>query len=465
MRWTWLVGLILIVGCSAEPDATEGDAGSQDAGNQEVDPDVGGGEEVGDDPDVDESDAGGEEPAAEVRGLFLSEDLWERVVARVDDGEEPFATSYSIQRGRANSSLEREANPFAMDDITEVTFGWCGSGGDGTLSQAVGRLEEQSDWIRTLAFEFAVTGEEEYGEKAVEMMRAWADDHTEVNMYDFNVDFSSASLDGQTDGFCSDRPWNFVLDGMWQAYGLINASDAYLLLTRNGFALEPGDDEAIREWILRLAEAVNSSFHGWTKWADYHPSAGSYERYRSDNHLSWSLAGLIAAAAALDDQGLAEYVLSGGEWTDRRAGAYENPSYVRDVIRRAIEGDEDGERGRLYEERIMRDPPVGYSLFHLWALVVVAQVAELHFEEDIWEFAGDDGGSIRDAYDRYTAYVLGERESPEPSQDGDMTGHSWHYEIALHKWEDERYRAAVEQLDRHRFIVQSWGPLALIFGE
>ena len=441
--------LALNLSCSSEPSDNTGDP---DGGQTHP------GEDAG------SSDADIEVPQALPPGLFLSQELFARTLDRIAGDEEPFKTSYSIQRGRADSSLERSANPFAMD-VQEITFGWCGSVEEGTLADATSRLERESDWIRTLAFQYAVTGDEQYGLKAVEMMRAWAQDHTEVNMYDFNLDFTSASLDGQTEGFCSDRPWNFVLDGMWQTYGLINAADAYLLLTRADFDLSPEDDDAIREWILRLAEAVNSSFHGWTRWADHHPNSGSYERYRSDNHLSWSLAGLIAAAAALDDEDLAAYVLHGGSWTDRRAGAYENPSYVRDVIRRAIEGDEDGERGRIYEEKILRNPPVGYSFFHLWALALVAQIAELHFDEDIWEFAGDESGSIRDAYDRYVAFVLEERPSPEPSEDGDMTRHSWHFEIALHKWDDPRYRAAVEQLDRHRFIIQSWGPLALIFGE
>ncbi len=473
------LSLLLVLSLSCSDEAADSDSGPNDVGDVghgSADTFTGADIEVQDtsppeDTSTPPEDVGGidadtidepETPAA--RGLFLSQELWERSQQRITDGEEPFATSYSIQRGRANSSLEREANPFAMN-VQEITFGWCGSAGEDTLAEATGRLEQESDWMRTLALEFALTGEEEYGEKATEMMVAWAEDHTEVNMYDFNPDFSSASIDGQTDGFCSDRPWNFVLDGMWQAYGLINAADAYLLLTRSGFELSSEEDDAIRDWLLRLTEAVNSSFHGWTRWADHHPNAGSYERYRSDNHLSWSLAGLLAAAAALGDEDLAHYVLHGGEWTDRRAGAYENPSYVRDVIRRAIEGDEEGERGRFYEEKILRDPPVGYSLFHLWALVLVAQIAELHFDDDLWTFTADGSGSIRDAYDRYVDFVLGERESPEPSQDGDMTSRSWHFEVALHKWEDPRYRQAVEQLDRHRFIVQSWGPLSLIFGE
>lgn len=469
--------LILLGACSSEPSGQAGDVGdsdppASDANHSSPDTTDAGGDADPGAPDAGQPDADAKPDACdgdcdpeEAAGLFLSPALLERAKQRANGSEEPFATAYSIQEGRANSALDLEADPFVMQDITEITFGWCGGGGEGTLSEATSRIEEQSDRIRTLALQFALTGDQRYADKSLSLMLAWAEVHTPVNLYDFNPDFGSAQIDGQTDGFCSDRPWNFALDAMWQTYGLINAADAYLLLTRNGYDLDGADDDQVRDWLLTQAEAVNSSFHAWTKWADNHTSAGSYERYRSDNHLSWSLAGLIAAAAALDDEELASYALSGGTWTDRRAGDYENPSHIRDVIARAIEGDADGERGRLYEEKITRDPPVGYSFFHLWAIAIVAQVADLHFDDDIWTHAGPDGGSIEDAYDRYTAFVLGERDSPEPDQDGDMTGLSWHYEIALHQWDKPRYRQAVEQLDRNRFIVQSWGPLALLFGE
>jgi hypothetical protein len=476
--------LMLLGACSSEPSGQSGDAGN-DIGQTTSDanhgaPDASDTADTADSstPDAGQPDAGQPDADAEIEpdacddgcaaeeaaGLFLSPALLERARQRASGAEEPFASAYSIQEGRADSALDLEADPFVMQDITEITFGWCG-GGEETLSEATSRIEEQSDRIRTLALQFALTGDEQYADKSLALMLAWAEVHTPVNLYDFNPDFSSAEIDGQTDGFCSDRPWNFALDAMWQTYGLINTSDAYLLLTRNGYDLDTADDDQVREWLLTQAEAVNSSFHAWTKWADNHTNAGSYERYRSDNHLSWSLAGLIAAAAALEDEDLAAYVLSGGTWNDRRAGDYENPSHIRDVIARAIEGDADGERGRLYEEKITRDPPVGYSFFHLWAIAIVAQVADLHFDDDIWTHAGPDGGSIEDAYDRYTAFVLGERDSPKPDQDGDMTGLSWHYEVALHQWDKSRYRQAVEQIDRNRYIVQSWGPLVLLFGE
>jgi hypothetical protein len=314
--------------------------------------------------------------------------------------------------------------------------------------------------------QFALTGQPAYGDKAVELLAAWAADFTEINIYDFSVDFDTGHITGVTDGFCSDRPWNFALDAMWQTYGLINTADAYLLLARNGYPFEANDEQAIRDLILRVTEAVNSSFHAWTRWADAHPSSGSFARYRSDNHLSWSLAGLLAGAAALGDEQLAAYVLEGASWTDSKAGAYQNPSHVRDVIDRAIEsGTGADNEGRVYEELIRRDPPIGYSLFHLWPLQLVARIAEVHFGDDVWAFVGSDGGGLELAYDRYVAFILGERESPEPQQDGDLTTSSWQYELVYRRWPTARFLQGIEAAARNRYIQQSIGPVTLLLGE
>lgn len=450
-------GLALVVGCGDADGATDGaladggalpDGAPVDAGNR--------------DGEAPRPDAGG--PASPPAGLFIDRASLERARARGPGSDSGFEAGYSLVLSRARAARDEPSAPFTMDDVTEIRFGWCGAdrGQPGTLSKATGDFERGSDRIRSLALAYALSEDAAWAEEAVSQMRAWADAQTLVNLYDLGANLRAGSLDAQTDGFCSDRPWNFALDAMWQAYGVINAADAYLLLTLNGHSLSAEDDAAIRDWIRRAAEAVNASFRAWTEWADAHPSSGSFERYRSDNHLSWALAGLVAAAAALGDDALASYVLEGGSYTDSRGGAYANPSHVRDVIDRAIEGGE--ERGRFFEESIGRDPPIGYSFFHLWALELIAQVADVHYGEDLWSFTGADGAGLHDAYHRYAAFVLGERPSPEPEQDGDMTGHRWHYELAYRRWDDPRFNAPLAVGAREQFIVQSIGPVALLLG-
>lgn len=405
-------------------------------------------------------------PAA---GLFITVDDLDRAVARSQSGVEPFATGFQHQTGRADNAMDDVADPFHMDNVLSIKFGWCSDATpdvDDTLKEATEGYSHDSNLMRALALQFALTGQQAYGDKAVELLAAWAAGFTEINVYDFSVDFDTARITGMTDGYCSERPWNFALDAMWQTYGLINTADAYLLLARNGYPFEANDEQAIRDLILRVTEAVNSSFHAWTRWADAHPSSGSFTRYRSDNHLSWSLAGLLAGAAALGDEQLAAYVLEGASWTDSKAGAYQNPSHVRDVIDRAIEsGTGADNEGRVYEELILRDPPIGYSLFHLWPLQLVARIAEVHFGDDVWAFVGSDGGGLELAYDRYVAFILGERESPEPQQDGDLTTSSWQYELVYRRWPTARFQQGIEAAARNRYIQQSIGPVTLLFGE
>lgn len=401
-------------------------------------------------------------------GLFVDPARRDRARARAAGNEEPFATQGQLVAGRADTALAVTADPFHMDDVTTIRFGWCDPGDDtdDTLKEATDKLEAESDHMRTLALQFALTSDERYADKAVELMGAWAEGQTIVNVYDFDPDFEAGTIDGMTDGSCTDRPWNFALDAMWQTYGLINAADAYLLLTRNGYPLG-ADGPLLRGWLRELAAAVNSSFHAWTRWADAHPGSSSFERYRADNHLSWSLAGLIAAAAALGDEELAAYVLEGGTWDDGRSGAYANPSHIRDVIDRAIESGTGSENeGRIYEELILRDPPIGYALFHLWAMALVAEVARVHFGDDVYDYAGmDDDAGLRLAFDRYAEFILGRRTSPMPAQESDLSVQWWLYELAHARFAAPIDEEVLVAQERNPWIVQSIGPVTLLVGD
>ncbi|MFK7985934.1 MAG: alginate lyase family protein [Sandaracinaceae bacterium] len=460
--------LVALAGCdeTSVMDAAAGqDGGAIDAG---VSSDAGRGRDAGR-TDAGGTDAGGTDAGGtdtQTAGLFITRAELERARGRAASGAEDFQAQGRAVASRAAAAREAVADPFTMADITQIRFGWCGNRAgddvDDTLGEATEGFMRDSDRMRSMALHYALTSDASSGDAAVSMMRTWADEHTEVNLHDLGVDFAGAGLDDQTEGYCSDRPWNFALDAMWQAYGLMNASDAYLLLVRNGYSLSDDDRTALRAWIRRVAEAVNASHQAWTRWADAHPSSSSFERYRSDNHLSWAMTGLISAAAALDDEALAAYVISGGSFRDR-GGDYANPSSIREVIDLAIEPD-----GRIYEERILRDPPVGYSLFHLWAMAVVARVAEVHFDQtgddSLWTYTGSDGAGLRDAFRRYAGYIEGTLDSPEPSQEGERGEYRWLWEFAAAAYGDPADRALLDAGSRQTWILQSVGPVALMIG-
>jgi hypothetical protein len=217
---------------------------------------------------------------------------------------------------------------------------------------------------------------------------------------------------------------------VWQTYGLINAADAVLLLRHGGHVPPPGAQAALRAWLRTLAEAVNSGLHAWTRWAQENAESGvpafhrapaqgdahaaALLRHRADNHLSWALAGLLAGAIALEDDALADHALNGGVWRDRRAGARANPSFATAVIDAAIEGGVDA--GRIFEDRIARSPPIGYALFHLEALSLIARMAALHRHQDLWSATGADGAGMAAAFTRYAPYLRGDLASSSAAE-------------------------------------------------
>lgn len=376
---------------------------------------------------------------------------------------------------RAEAAAAAVPEPFHAVDMSAIRFGWRepAEPPDDTLREAVDRLHRDTDRMRTLALDAALGGPRAHADAAVAMMLAWAERHTPVNVYDFNPDFAAAALEGGTDGFESDRPWNFGLDAIWQAYGLMNAADAWLLLRRQGHPFEPSEAARIRDWLLRLTEAVNSGFHAWTRWADANAGGGAafhatsstadlpsesagYVRHRSDNHLSWALAGLLAGAVALEDDDLAAYVLDGGVWRDRRAGAYANPSPIGAVIDRAVGAD-----GTMFEETIERSPRIAYALFHLEAMSLAARMAAVHYDRDVWSLQGADGAGMLDAFRRYAPYARGDRPSPDPAETGGVAGR-WLFALSPPGYggaERDRLRAA-RPVDL--FMSHAVGPARLL---
>lgn len=222
-------------------------------------------------------------------GIFITAAELTRARTRATAAVEPSAENARILKGRADAALTATPKPFRMTDVSTITYHVCSpdtDGVDNSLADATSKFTDDGDRMRTLALQYAVSGDAKYAVRAALFLKTWASQHTPVNLHDLHVDYAAAKLDGQTQDYCSDRPWNFALDGVFQAYGLINASDAYVLLKRNGYALPAADDASVREWLRKKAEAVNPSFQAWTRWADAHPTSSAFTRYRSDNHLT-----------------------------------------------------------------------------------------------------------------------------------------------------------------------------------
>jgi hypothetical protein len=400
--------------------------------------------------------------------LFISINQLDKVRSRLNQA--PYAGQFSTLIGLANSYLGWTASPFQMTEIDQIRYGWCvnyAQAPDDTLRDLTEKLRSDSDRIRNLALAGLLTGNTEYYRVARTQLMAWVNQSTLVNLYDLGIDFSSAMITGATTGYCSDRPWNFALDTMWQGYGLINFSDAYIILSRNWDGLTEAEDAAIRSWLRKLAAATNSGFHAWTRWADLHKSSSAFTGYRSDNHLSWALAGITAAAAALQDPVIWNYVLAGGTWDDGKSGPYANPSHLRDLIDRAIYSN-----GKIYDQNARAAEYKGffYGCFHLWALSIVTQITEVHRGESFWNHAGADGGTLSLALDYYAPYVAADVSIPDANETTDPKFFRFIYEIPATKtWavglRGVRFIDARDVAPRDQLISQAIGPVTLLLGD
>lgn len=407
----------------------------------------------------------------QVAGVFITRAELDRAKTRATATTQPFRSSADTLKGRADSALSTTPSPFYMEQsnyLQNLRFAWSWSScpdsnvnDNNSLSDAVSKLERQGDITRSLALQYAIGGDARYADKAKQYLMSWSTGSTPVNMYDFLVsppNFHSGMRGN--DGSTCFRPYNMALDGLFQGYGLINFADAYALLKNSGYTLTTAEDTAIRAYIRSLAAAVNSSYQAWMRWADEQgctPSNNSDTcvRYRSDNHLSWGQAPLLAAAAALQDQTIANYVLTGSAWDDGRSGSYANSSNMKEVINRTVLSS-----GRIYDEApaseggIERD---GYAFYHLMALEIVARIAEVHYpQHDIWGYKGADGKGLQEAFT-----VEGSRV-----RSGADDGSTWMYEFVYNKWPTTDFRSLRDFTgNRSSFIVQAYGPIVLLFGQ
>jgi len=368
----------------------------------------------------------------------------------------------------ANAALTTAPQPFTTTNMKDVTFGWCqpAGGPDDTLKDLVAKLNVDSDHARNLAVTYLLTGDTRYAEKAAQYVLAWARHSTLVNFYQLDINFKSTHFDGMESGFCN-KSWNMALDSMWQAYGLINFSDVYLVLTRNAFKLPVPKNKEMQSWLRhQLLPAMNAGCHAWTRWADAHPDSQAYERYRSDNHLSWCVAGWTAAAAALDDDELWNYALRGGAYDDGYSGRYANPSSLEAQLGYAIGAD-----GVVYDQAVRSNEHKGffYGNFSLWALSLAARIAEVHKGLDYWTFVGNRGGSLVKGFDHYAPYVAGDLALPDPKEKTDPAFFRFLYEMLVgnEAITGERlalYTRARNSGPRNQMIQQAVGPVTLVTG-
>ncbi len=344
----------------------------------------------------------------------------------------------AVRELESRLSTKLNPDPFILEGNT-MHFDWCRKNPrrNQSLKDLIKRLEAQSARTRDLAQLYAATKDLEFASEAILILTSWSEESTLLNGYRIGMNPADATFSGVERGFCN-RSWNMLLDSIWQTYGLLNFSISYGILSQDDQILDIYDQELIKakHWLrTELIPAVNSGFHAWTKYADFNPRSAAYERYRSDNHISWCLAGLATAGLALNDKALLDYVYYGTGFDDGISGPYNNPSSLLKFIPLAI-----GEDGSVYDQHVRAKQHKGYFYgnFSLWALVMAASATEKAGYPPLWNYATSESGSITLALEYYARYASGELPLPDPEEETSADFFSFVYRLALPYMDAER---------------------------
>lgn len=407
-------------------------------------------------------------PQTEPKGLMLPESTFQQVKQNIaSDAKTQESLQRLSQKGQDLLEASEETQPFQLPADSVFEFGWCDSNPpNNSLGRLVRTLSEQSTHWRELSQLYLFTHQPELLRKSANDLLSWARSGDLFNGYELGMEPEQAWFPGREEGFCN-RSWHMMLDSIWQTYALINASQAYWVLDRHSSGVTNKEKDEIRDWIKKdLVPAVNAGFHAWTRWADAHPNSQAYERYRSDNHLPWSLVGLAAAGFALGDEELLAYVYSGGSYDDGFSGPYQNPSSFGAVIANAIKAG-----GEVYDEKIrnVHNKGFSYAMFSLTAQSMMAHMMEVHNQDrSCWFFKSPEGGSIIEALRHYAPFVAGQQELPNPNEKTNPRFSRFIYRMLLTKpWLSDADRAlfteaASLELPAQNF-TQGLGDIELLF--
>lgn len=347
-----------------------------------------------------------------MREIFFKQEDIPRIKARVEAGDEPWASAYVQAMELADKAMGQEPvtvtrkGPGRHEYWTDSPYGGWNKvdGGKDTRDGQINPQADRGDYYAAIALENAVrdlgigyvfTREEQYAEKAVSLMRTWCLDPETYMAPELTNGQSPIEL--------------FVtIPGMFYGGGLCEGATAW----------KSGEWEAWLGWVGDFTESVT-------------------EREFTNNFANWRVV-LLAISAILrdDDAGL-------------------NAAFD---AWRALIPDQVAEDGHLVRE-IGRTKSLDYSTYALNAMVLTATIAGLH-GVDLYGYEVE-GKSLERVLDYHAPYVV------------DADG--WPYEqiapykgdnIALfelaYAWKAKAsYGSAVEKWGRPMYEHRIGGPVTL----
>lgn len=225
------------------------------------------------------------------------------------------------------------------------------------------RLDAMVDRMEVLALAFAVSGKEQYADRALLQLKIWfLDPSTKMNP---NLNFAQA-VRGVNEGRGI---------GIIDAYGFRRLIDAMILLKRSG------------GWTVEIDQGIRAWFGKYLHWLLESPN-GKDEAGQKNNHGSAYDVQVSCIALFLDNNELAKQTLS-------QVGKK----------RIAIQVEPDGSQPL----ELARTKSWGYSNMNLDALIELAQLGD-RVGIDLWHFQTADGRSIRRAIDFMLPYAQRKRK-------------------------------------------------------
>ncbi|MCB1217310.1 alginate lyase family protein [bacterium] len=217
--------------------------------------------------------------------------------------------------------------------------------------------------LRQLCLAWHFSGDERYAGHAAVLLRAWfLDEETRMNP---NLEHAQA-IPGRRDG---------------SGFGIIDWSQTAELLDHitmleswEGWTME--DREGIRQWFRE--------FRDWLLTSD----KGRAEAATFNNHGTWYDTLIVSISLFLDDE----------ETARRVCNAAGEKRFAPQI---AADGSQPLE--------LRRTKSWDYSIYNLWAMVVLARLAQ-HVDVDLWHYRDDEGAGIREALLFLLPYAQGEKE-------------------------------------------------------
>lgn len=226
-------------------------------------------------------------------------------------------------------------------------------------------MRDLSRWVAALTAAYQLTGDEKYGEKALEHLRAWFLD--EATLMNPSLLYAQA-IKGRVTGRGI---------GIIDTIHLIEVVKSIQVLAERGF-LDSADLAGLKNWFDQYAD-----------WLATHPY-GIDERDNGNNHSTW----WAAQAAAFADL----------------AGREDLQALAREQFKKLLTEQMDATGG--FPEELGRTKPYNYTLFNLEGFAVIAYFASTS-EDNLWRYETEDG-SLQKAIDFILPYLLDKSEWPYP---------------------------------------------------